>query len=93
MGYGLWWISWVQAWHSSRRHWNYLHRLVDILHYVQMYIFTFLENNLLRRRSIVHIGGGHQSLENMGLLDSWMDVWIWIEVAWDMTMYMKGEWT
>ena len=41
----------------------------------------------------MHIGGGHQSLENMGLLHSWMDVWIWIEVAWDMTMYMKGEWT
>jgi hypothetical protein len=43
------------------------------LHCGHMERFTYLENTLLRRRSVVHLGGGHQALDSYGV--AWIPVW------------------
>jgi hypothetical protein len=59
-------LNWVLVWHSSLGHWSSLDRLGDVLHNGCIEMFAFLENSLLRRRSVMHLRGGHQALENMG---------------------------
>jgi hypothetical protein len=63
-----WLTRWLLPWYSSLGHWRYSDNLGDVLHDGHMEMVAFLENTLLRRKSIFHSRGEHWALDNTGYL-------------------------
>lgn len=59
-------ISWLLAWSSSLGCSSSHDSLGDVLHDGHMEMVACLENALLMIRSVLHLRGGNQALDNMG---------------------------
>lgn len=60
-------LSWVFSWYSSLMQWSF-YKNIDDIHDGHMEMVPCLENCLIRRRKILHLGRGHWMLENTGCM-------------------------